>query len=80
MNEENIQTKYERLRAACSSSNNKPILIVMHNFFSTKKFAATVSNSEQQNLNDSICTSKVIIISNQTGTLTNSRSDFKKEI
>jgi len=80
MTEENIQTKYKRLRAACSSSNNKSIPIVMHNFFSTKKFAATVSNSEQQNLYDSICTSKVIIISNQTGTLTNSRSDFKKEI
>jgi hypothetical protein len=40
MTEENIQTKYERLRAACSSSNNKPIPIVMHNLFSTKKFTA----------------------------------------
>ncbi len=44
----------------------------------------------KQNMNDfeqhALCqiinpyTSKVIIISNQTGTLTNSRSDFKKEI
>ena len=75
MTEENIQTKYERLRAAYSSSNNKPIPIVIHNFFSTKKFAAVASDSEQQNLNDSICTSEAIVISNQTGTLANSGND-----
>ena len=44
MTEENIQTKYERLQTACTSSNNKPIPIVMHNFFSTKKLLRQYQN------------------------------------
>ncbi|CAF1302216.1 unnamed protein product [Rotaria sp. Silwood1] len=74
MTEESIQAKYERLQATSSSSHNTPIPIVIHNFFSTKRFAATVSNSEQQNINDSTCTSE-IIINDQTNILTNSKNE-----
>ncbi|CAF3258021.1 unnamed protein product [Rotaria sp. Silwood2] len=75
MTEDSIQTKYERLQLSFCSSYDKPIPIVMHNFFSTKEFAITVSNSEQQNLNDSVCPSETIIINNQIGILTNSGNE-----
>jgi RNA polymerase subunit RPABC4/transcription elongation factor Spt4 len=73
MTEETIQTKYERLLASSSNSSlDKPTPIIMRNFFSTKKLAITVSDSEQQNLNDNIGNTEVIIIDNQTDTLAKS--------
>ena len=73
MTEETIQTKYEQLLPSSThSSLDKPTPITMRNFFSTKKFAATMSTSQQQNLNDNTCNIDVMISSNQTDNLTQS--------
>ena len=72
MTDEIIWTKYEELLSSSSySSLDKPTSIIMHNFFSTKEFAATMSTSEEQNLIDNICNTNVIIIitNNQTDNL-----------
>jgi hypothetical protein len=74
MTEASIQTKYERLQAVSCSSYNKPVPILMHNFFSTKKFATTTSNSVQQNLDSNICTNETIN-DNETGVMINSEHE-----
>jgi hypothetical protein len=80
MTEDTIHTKYEQLKPPSScSSHDKPTPIVMHNFFSTKKFATTVSSSEHQHMNVNICDAEPIIIIDQTDTSTTFKNNSSSQ-
>ena len=80
MTEETIQTKYEGLLPSTSSlSNDKPIAVVMHNFFSTKKFAKSISSSQQENRNDDIGNYEAAINNDQAHTFINFEEDLNSK-
>ncbi|CAF1103282.1 unnamed protein product [Rotaria sordida] len=67
MTEDTIKKKYEELLPSTPSiSNDKPKAVIIRHFFSTKKFAKSISNSQQEDQSDEICNIEDVIINDQS--------------